>query len=89
MWHAETKGSIVASFQLGACSLSYPVSHVHLRSDAVGADGWRNFFSRLFLVSAFIAHDLPWQIFYITPAFVFICMHDLIANTVLSTLQID
>lgn len=30
VWHAETKGSIVASVQSGACSLSYPTSSLHL-----------------------------------------------------------
>lgn len=37
--HAETKSSIVASVQSGACSLSYSTSSVHLRLCAVWPDG--------------------------------------------------
>lgn len=42
VWHAETKGSIVASVQSGPCSLPYPTSTLHLGLDACRPDGWRN-----------------------------------------------
>lgn len=58
VWHVQTKGSIVASVQSGACSLSYPTSSLHLRSDAVGPDGWTNISSWPPLGSAVITPDL-------------------------------
>lgn len=73
VWHAETKGSIVASVQSGACSLSYPTSNLHLCSVAVGP-GWRNVSSCLSLGSLMVALDLPLQTFSITLAYIFISL---------------